>query len=100
MIILSADKKTVVNTDYVTKVYTGGESLSIRCNLAHGEGSELARYSNTNIVKYVLESLAIAMSHEDSYYYFPSEAEAMEKLNAAKMSRSHVKTEKNRHGGS
>lgn len=100
--IIIAEGDTVLNSDYVSKIYIGGrnDNTSIRADVSNGSGSELMRYSKKDISKYVLEMLAIAWSAGDHVFRFPSEKDVIARMRLAKSASVHVKTKENRHGGS
>ena len=100
MLILSQDKKVIVNTAHIIQAFNGGNSSTIRITMIHGEGTEIARYSRPELSRYALGMLMQAWSSDERYFEMPSESEVTEKINASKQCGIHVKTKANRHGGS
>lgn len=101
MIIIS-EGDTIVNSEFVTKIYIGGrnDATSIRADVSGGISSELVRYSKKNISQYALEMLALAWADDERVFKFPKECDLLARMNLHKEERSSVKTKHNRHGGS
>lgn len=101
MLILG-DNDTVVNSEFITKIYIGGrpEASAIRADISAGGSAEIMRYGKKNISQYVLEMLAIAWAAEEKIFRFPSEREVITMMSAQKGAGIHVKTKETRHGGS
>lgn len=101
--IIVAQGNTIVNSDFVTKIYIGGSNdvKNIRAEFSGGTISvEIARYSQKKISEYVLKMIAIAWADDDDIFYIPDERDVIERMSLHKEERTHVKTKQNRHGGS
>jgi hypothetical protein len=99
--IIVAQGNTIINSDFVTKIYIGGsyDAKNIRADYSGGS-SDIARYSQKKISEYVLKAIAIAWADDDDIFYIPDERDVIERMSLHKEERTHVKTKQNRHGGS
>ena len=100
MIIMNYNCTQLVNLDLIGAIFVGGDRKTIKVCFTNNNGCELARYSTEAQVKYALGMLYQSISGDDRCFKFPGQGEIQERLNAARVTRSHVKTKENRHGGS
>lgn len=100
--IIKADGDTLVNTQYVTKIYIGGrnDNTSLRADLLQGGSSEIGRYSKKNISQFVLDMIASTWAADERIFEMPNEKDVVARMSLPKSTSIHVKTKENRHGGS
>ena len=98
MIIMNNNHEVMVNLDYVEEVFLCGNSIKVA--FTSHNGCEIAKYSTKEQAAYALGMLYQSISGDDRCFEFPGQREIQERLNAARVARSHVKTKENRHGGS
>lgn len=80
MIIISKDKKRIINFDYVTNMYVGSNELSIKIDFSNTNGCELERYCNQQDTKIAMEMLCDAISRKASKFEMPTEKQIQAKI--------------------
>jgi hypothetical protein len=98
MIIMNNNHEVMANLDHVEEIFLCGNSIKVA--FASHNGCEIAKYSTKEQAVYALGMLYQSISGDDRCFKFPGQGEIQERLNAARVDRSHVKTKENRHGGS
>lgn len=105
MIILNFDKTAAINMNYVADIHIQNDNKTLTIDYANNSnvrgGSLCAgKYQNKEECSYTLEMYIAAVRNGETTFEFPTQQELAQHLQAAKQCGIHVKTEKNRHGGS
>lgn len=80
MIIISKDKKHIINFDYVTDIFIGSNEVSIKINFSNSKGCELERYCNQEDTNVAMEMLCDAISRKASKFEMPTEKQIQAKI--------------------
>lgn len=95
MIIISKDKKCLINSEHLTKIYICSGN-GIRADLVGGNGELIAKYNAPRYCERALDMLAYALRNDDGVFEFPQENE----MQFATQHTSQVTSMKKSHGGS
>lgn len=100
MFIVSKNRKTIVNAEHITAVFTGSDNCSIKVDFQNGKGCQLGRYDSENAAQTAIEMLAENIS-KAGVYYMPANDAVKAKINFGVQKQYHISGKKTKgHGGS